>query len=89
MRNVVKPECRHGCRFIQISDSLWLCPHASYGSSSYLKGAVEAARRALEQAGGYIKIVAALEAVEVARAKAREEERDKQRKRLASSVRYR
>lgn len=53
MKTVVKPECRHGCTFLQISNQLWLCPHASYGAGSYLKGAVEEARQLLERAGGY------------------------------------
>jgi len=89
MRQVIKPECRHKCRFLQISDTLWLCPHASYGASSYMKGAVEEGRRLLERAGGYDYVLGKLEADEAEKRKAKEEEREKQRKRLAASVRYR
>lgn len=59
MKHFVKPECRHGCRFLQITESLWLCPHSAYGEASYLRGAVEQARATLERAGGYDTVLAA------------------------------
>ena len=48
-----RPKCQYGCRFLQITESLWLCPHTSYGASSYLLGAVDEARRMIERNGGY------------------------------------
>jgi hypothetical protein len=84
----VKPECRHKCRFLQITDTLWLCPHAAYGETSYMKGAVEEARAILERLGGYDVVLRKLEDSEQKRA---EEQREKQRsrqQRLASTLRY-
>src|SRR5262245_1620036 len=49
----VKPECRHGCTFLRITDNMYLCPHTAFGQATYLRGAVEEARRLLERAGGY------------------------------------
>lgn len=53
MAQLVKPRCRFKCRFIQITDTLWLCPHSAFGSSSDRMGAVAEARRLLERQGGY------------------------------------
>ncbi len=60
MKHLVKPECKHGCRFLQITPALALCPHASYGEASYLVGAVEQARAMLEKAGGYNAVLAGI-----------------------------
>lgn len=65
MKHVVKPTCRHKCRFLQISDELWLCPHASYGRLSYMKGAVEDARALMERHGGYDGLLAIITAEEL------------------------
>lgn len=88
MRHAVKPSCRFGCRFLQISDSLWLCPHASFGEGSYMIGAVQDARRMVERAGGYDKLLSDEVHAEAAR-------RDKQKKRAeraaatrAATLRY-
>jgi len=85
MRRATTPRCRHGCRFIQISDTLWLCLHASWGATSYLRGAVEEARRLLERVGGYETVLAGIVAAEEERKEARKEERERQAKR---EVRY-
>ncbi len=71
MKHLVKPECKHGCRFLQITPALALCPHASYGEASYLIGAVEEARALLERAGGYNAVLARIVAGEDARKEAR------------------
>jgi len=84
----VKPECRNKCRFLQITDTLWLCPHAAYGEASYMQGAVEEARALLECMGGY---QVALRKLEDSEAKRADEQRGKQRaklERLAGSLRY-
>jgi len=84
----VKPECRHRCRFLQITDRLWLCPHAAYGEASYMQGAVDEARALLERMGGYQVVLRKLEDSESKRA---DEQRDKQRarlQRLAGTLRY-
>lgn len=88
-RNAVKPRCRFGCRFIQVSDNLWLCPHASFGSASYLKGAVDAAWAMVEKAGGYDAIVRRFEAEEGQRKQDREAALEQGRVNIANSVRYR
>lgn len=62
-RQVVKPRCKFGCTFIEVTPALFLCEHADYGSASYLKGAVEEARRLVERAGGFEKIRQRLDAV--------------------------
>lgn len=86
MKNIVKPECRHGCRFLQINDELWVCPHASYGNGSYRLGAVEEARRLVERAGGFEALVDKLEHEEAAK---RERKKEAQRERAAGvKVRY-
>lgn len=88
MKHYVKPECKQGCRFIQISDELWLCPHAAFGAASYYKGAIDEARALLERSGGYDAVLTRLEQKEgEARAAAREKRETKQR-RMADSVRY-
>jgi hypothetical protein len=87
-RHFVKPRCQFGCRFLQITDELWLCPHAAFGEASYKLGAVEEARRMMEKAGGYDKLLRALEAQEA------EERREKRQKyldaveRTQKAVRY-
>jgi hypothetical protein len=84
MKHLVKPECRHKCTFIQITDGLYLCPHASYGQASYYRGAVEEGRRLLERAGGYDVVLKKLaEEEEAGREKVR-----KERARRAKGVRY-
>jgi hypothetical protein len=60
----VKPRCKHGCVFIEVTPSLFLCEHADYGAASYLKGAVEEARRLVERAGGFEKIRQRLDAAQ-------------------------
>lgn len=59
----MKPRCKHGCTFIEVTPALFLCEHADYGPASYLKGAVEEARRLVERAGGFEKIRQQLDAV--------------------------
>jgi hypothetical protein len=89
MKHVVKPSCRHGCRFLQIADGLWLCPHAAYGESSYMLGAIEEARRVLERAGGYDAVLAKIQNAEFEKKEARRLEREARQNRAAASVRYR
>lgn len=50
-------KCRQGCEWLQVSDSLWLCPHGAYGEATSYRGAVEEARRMLERAGGYEALI--------------------------------
>ena len=90
MKHYVKPECKHGCRFLQITPALWLCPHASYGEASYLKGAVDDARELLAKAGGYDAVLARIvEAEEAKRADAREEREERAKNPPASrALRY-
>jgi hypothetical protein len=75
VKHLVKPECRHGCRFLQITPALWLCEHASYGEASYLVGAVEDARAMLEKAGGYNAVLAKIVKEEEKKSAERQEER--------------
>lgn len=58
MRQAIKPRCRYGCRFLDITPGLSLCPHTAVGWASNLKGAVEEARRMLEREGGYDVVLA-------------------------------
>jgi hypothetical protein len=89
MRRVVKPRCKHGCQFIQITDNLFLCPHAAYGAGSYKLGAVDAARALLERHGGYEAVVARMQKEEQQRREQREQQQREANQRAASSVRYR
>lgn len=91
MKHLVKPECKHGCRFLQITPALALCEHASYGEASYLAGAVEEARRLLERAGGYNVVLAGIVREEEAKKEARQKEREARRfePRASQQVRYR
>lgn len=52
-----KGKARCGCEWLQITDALWLCPHASYGEAAIGAGAVEEARRMMERAGGYAALL--------------------------------
>lgn len=88
MKHYVKPECKHGCRFIQVSQGLWLCPHAAYGEASYYKGAIEDARNLLEKAGGYEAVLGRIETEEAQRKEDAREKREAKQKRLAESLRY-
>jgi len=88
VKRVVKPRCRFECRFIQVGDNLWLCPHASFGSASYLRGAVEEARAMVERAGGYEAIVRRLQAEEAKRKQDRADALEQGRANIARSVRY-
>lgn len=67
MKHYVKAKCKHGCRFLMITPSLWLCPHVAFGEASYLKGAEVEARALLERAGGYNAVLARVVADEQAR----------------------
>lgn len=85
MKHLVTPQCRFKCRFLQITDGLWLCPHAAYGEATDRLGAVDEARRLLERQGGYDAVLARVyQSEEAKRAEAREKRQGKQR-RLASS----
>ena len=64
MRRVLKPRCRYGCRFLDITPGLSLCPHTAYGWASNLKGAVEEARAMLEKQGGFDAVLAGVAAQE-------------------------
>lgn len=89
VKHEVTPDCNHGCRFIRVSDELWLCPHTSYGRASYLKGAVEEGWRLLERAGGYDKLIAdQLEAEAQAKIE-RATERERARELANKALRYR
>lgn len=88
MKHYVKPECKHRCRFIQVTDELWLCPHAAYGATSYMLGAVAEARALLEKSGGYAAVLAKIVAREDEQRAAARERREEKQKRLAQSVRY-
>lgn len=79
MKHYVKPECKYGCRFLQITPALWLCPHASYGEASYLKGAVDEARALLDKAGGYTTVLAGIVAKEEAKKETAREEREERK----------
>ena len=88
MKHYVKPECKHGCRFLQVSDDLWLCPHAAYGATSYKKGAIAEARALLEKAGGYQAVLERLEKKEdETRAAARKKKEEKDRA-LVQSMKF-
>lgn len=91
MKHLVKPTCRHGCRFLQITPALWLCEHASYGEASYLLGAVEDARAMLDKAGGYNVVLAKLVAEEDKRKDDKKKERQERQSepRASEQVRYR
>jgi hypothetical protein len=88
VKHYVKPECKHGCRFLQVSQGLWLCPHAAYGEASYYKGAIEDARKLLEKAGGYDAVLSRVVAEEEERKEDQRKRREEKQKRLADSVRY-
>ena len=88
MKHYVTPTCKQKCRFLQITDGLWLCPHAAYGEATDKKGAVEEGRALLARAGGYEAVVARVLAAEAVK---REEQRKKKEgkvRRLAESLRY-
>jgi len=83
----MKPRCRYGCTFIQISDNLFLCPHIAYGEATSKMGAVDEARALVARAGGYDAVLAReREAVEKRREEARRRSEDNKR-RMAASVR--
>jgi hypothetical protein len=84
----MKPRCRFGCRFIQVSDRLWLCPHASWGEASYMLGAVEEARRLLEKVGGYDTVLRRLEDEEKRRHEARKASLKERERKAQADVRY-
>jgi len=90
MRHYVKPECKFGCRFIELTPALKLCPHASYGEATYLKGAVEEARAVLEKQGGYEAVLARLVKAEEERRKTRNADLAEQRQNppASATVRY-
>lgn len=87
MKRAVKPRCKYGCTFIEVTPALFLCEHADYGAASYLKGAVEEARRLVEKAGGFEKIRQRLDAAKEEQRIAAEEARTQALKR--QRVRYR
>jgi len=82
MRHLVKPECRHGCRFLQITPALSICPHMAFGEASYLLGAEDEARRMLDRAGGYEAVLARVVAGEESRRQKRAQARDKRTRAL-------
>ena len=88
MKHLIKPSCKYGCRFLQVTDELWLCPHAAYGQASYLRGAVEEGRQLLERAGGYEAVLERIVAAEDKKKEERRERREQKSERLAASVRY-
>ena len=87
MKHLVKPTCKFGCTFIEVTPALFLCPHASYGEASYLRGAVEEARRLVDKAGGYEAIVARVNAAKEEQRIAADEARERAFKR--QRLRYR
>lgn len=89
MRHVIKPECIHGCRFLQITDNLWLCEHAAYGPAVDQIGAVAEARRLLERAGGYAALLSKITTAEWAKKEERRKEREERTRAAAERVRYR
>jgi hypothetical protein len=88
MKHYVKPECRHKCRFLQISDGLWLCKHMAYGEATHKKGALEEARRLLERSGGYDAVLVRIQNAEEQKREAAREKQKKQAQKLAQSVRF-
>lgn len=88
MKHYVKPKCKYECRFLQISDELWMCKHMAYGSATSRLGAVEEGRRLLERAGGYDAVLARIQQREEEQRIAAKERANKQRERLAGSVRH-
>ena len=88
-KHFVKPKCKFKCRFIQISDELWLCPHAAFGAVSDLKGGVEEGRRLLAKAGGYDFVLGRIEADEAEKKRDRVEERERLREIAQDALKYR
>lgn len=88
MRRASMPRCRHGCRFIEITSGLFLCPHASWGFTSNLLGAVEEARALLARAGGYDEVLANVVAAEDKRKQDREAKRQNTLERLSATLKY-
>lgn len=88
MKHYVKPECKFKCRFLQITDAIWVCPHAAYGEGTDRIGAVEEARRLLERAGGYDQVLAGIQRAEFERKEAARKKREDKQTRLAQSIRY-
>lgn len=74
--------CRFGCRMLEITPSLYLCPHASYGEANKLRGAVETARALLDKAGGYDTVLARVEDDERKVREAKAEKRKHQHERV-------
>jgi len=89
MRHPVKPKCKHKCRFLQITDELWLCPHAAYGAATDLAGAVEEGRLLLDQAGGYDAVLARIQQREEEALAAARMRREAKSQRLADTLKYR
>lgn len=89
MKHVVKPKCKYNCRILQVTDSIWLCPHLAYGEGTDLKGAVEAARELIDRAGGYDAVLARVENAESQRREEAKQKRDSKAQRIAESVKYR
>jgi hypothetical protein len=88
MKHLIKPTCKHGCRFLQVTDELWLCPHAAYGQASYLRGAVKEGRQLLERAGGYEAVLGHIVATEDRKKEEKREQRKRKNERLVASVHY-
>lgn len=87
MRNAVKPKCKHGCTFIEVTPNLYLCEHADYGSATNLKGAVEEARRLVAKAGGFEKIKQRIDNAKEEQRQAAQEAREQALRR--QRIRYR
>ncbi len=87
-KQLIKPECKRGCRFIQITDQLWLCPHAAYGFATNLKGAIEEGRRMMERAGGYAHLLAIVEAEEARHQAELKDNREHRRAQAQATMRY-
>lgn len=87
-KHYVKPKCKYKCTFLQISDELWLCPHAAYGAAAELMGAVEEGRRLLERAGGYDLLLARIQTAAYEAKQKRKAERAKAQAKADGALRY-
>lgn len=85
----MKPRCRFGCRFVQITDNLWLCPHASWGEASWKLGAVDEARQLLEKAGGYDVVLARVIEAEDKKREESMKKREQKERRVEATLKYR
>jgi geranylgeranyl pyrophosphate synthase len=86
---MLTPRCKYKCQFIQITDNLFLCPHAAYGSASDRLGAVEEARHLLERQGGYDAVLARVQEAHQRKLEELQRAREDKDKQLTKTLKYR